>query len=173
MELKANKTFGVRLTEKRINKINLICETFGVSTEEMTPSQILDVILDNFNVNTPSEEIKEEKHEVNELVNIELSPVNFEKPQFSISSKLSEFHKKLIYKILTNTDVITDFVNMNKQGERTGVFNPINTDNEETNILNLLTGVLTGSANGMIIRKNVVPKKELKLMITNYLQRNE
>jgi hypothetical protein len=171
MKLEKGKLFAVKLTDSRIESILTISELLQINPED-SATIFFDALMLAFlnNVNESIAAIKEEKEVKEEIKQPELTKVNISKPEFKLSDKLSNFHKQLIDQFINNSDIIKDFSEMNKNGKLNGVFNPINTEDYEENILNLLTGVFTGSANHMILKKGVISRDQLKKSIKNYIE---
>ena len=174
MELKKGKVLGIKLTDERIESIKVIFDFLQIDYLELSAASLFDEILKGF-LNRISKDIDESKTAKTEVIEVkpEFSEVKISKPDFNISGKLSSFHRTLISLFINKTQIINDFSDMNKNGKLNGVFNPINTDNEEENILNLLTGVFTGSANGLILKKGILEKNDLKAIINDYIKENE
>jgi len=189
MKLETNKVFGTKLTAEQIEKIEQILAVSKVNLDDLkTRGDVLNVILDNFPVNPTDEAEKSDvntvntekvkgESEVNMSVNQDNRKVNTEqvKPEvkFNLSEQLSPFHKELISDYIQNEKVVNFFEKVNNEGKFDGVYNPINTENEEENILNLLTGVFTGSVNRMILEKNIVSEKEVKQRINDFVSKKE
>lgn len=81
---------------------------------------------------------------------------------------LSAFHRKLINTYLSNKDIISDFAKMNRNGELSGVFDRIDSENKSENIAHLLTSVFVGSAAGKVL-KPVLSKKQIEAEILKHV----
>ena len=162
MDLTKGKLFAVKLNEKRINNIISVCELYGIDYNNKSASVIFDLLISAiFN------KIEEK------TVKPEFSEIEIKTQRNNILSEISSFHLDLINIFLKNEIIIRDFSKMNKSGKMNGIFDVINTDDENKNILNFLTGVLTGSANGMILKKGIISKEDLKNKINIFLSKQQ
>jgi len=162
MDLTKGKLFAVKLNEKRINNIISVCELYGIDYNNKSASVIFDLLISAiFN------KIEEK------IVKPEFSEIEIKTQGNNILSEISSFHLDLINIFLNNEIIIRDFSKMNKSGKMNGIFDVINTDDENKNILNFLTGVLTGSVNGMILKKGIISKEDLKNKINIFLSKQQ
>ena len=176
MDLQENKVFGTKLTAEQIKKIEQILNFSEVSMGDLkTKGDVFNVILDNFSFEKESEPEKSEEAQVKtpEKSEKETSKPKIETVNVKISEQLSLFHQELINKFIQDEKVISFFERRNEDGKFNGVYNTINTEDKEQNILNILVGVFTGSAQKMALNTNVIKEKDLKQMINVFISKEE